>query len=399
MDRTEKSLPFTVKEFLEYFNSLNKDNFDPSDFRKYWPAIRQFNLTAIDLAKILNKTASQFCDYRFPPSHRVSDILADRGMIYTWLAKMAPKITELDARGLSDTLTSFAKLKIIPPRNFLESLQKEIITKIDTFNSRDVTNTLWSFATLGLQPGNSFIDLCYSQLLTCRNVSARDISDFIWSVSVLSSFENDHDTYRDKIEGLLYYVEKQNPNLKDRREIDAAALWFNLPRHRQFYSPETYLHEIQKAYKTQSIWAETVEAKFSDPDFIHDIAADKHLPELQRDPDIRLTYKNRDIIMDVDGRSHFVYDAEDNNIYFNGATRFQNALLEWIYSDSIAIRIRSTDDRELGPSKIVSFLKSQFNTIAPGVYVTGVEKNEPVLTRASEQVPVNKIIDFHSPNP
>eukprot|EP00959_Pyramimonas_sp_CCMP1952_P291966 6106369-Pyramimonas_sp.AAC.1 len=68
------------------------------------------------------------------------------------LTKLQGSSASMDARGISVSLWSVAKLQLEPGAEFLADFEAKVLAGLDTFTHHDLSQTAWAFATLGHFP-------------------------------------------------------------------------------------------------------------------------------------------------------------------------------------------------------------------------------------------------------
>lgn len=367
------------EQITNYFQNLSHNLFDLNQFQIYWSTISRYNFEEDALILFLRNSAGTLASQKSDAKKDAIDFLANRNNISAVLQNTTIRNLHVTPSSLAEIIWSFAKLGIRPDEVFLEKFYTRCQKKMRYNSPWEIANIGWGLAKLGLNPPDDFItEWTYQTERKFKYFSRKLKPILLWSMAALSSITG-HDILTEK--ALEFLSDKRIPttDLSENMisQFKLAALWFGNSSFSQY-----------KCHSTEGIsnFERNLRKAFISSGAIVLSTEDSYLAELDRNPDIYIFDRKKDIMIEYDGPYHFVQDL-DGNLYYDGGTKLQNALMGKLYPEHLVIRLNYLDGEHIrfnsNMDVLVEKLTAHFSATQPGVYETCIEEEQlsliPVL--------------------
>ncbi len=368
----EKSAFFSPSEMADCVIALKDLRIKPSfKFKEEWVRQAEAKLPFLTASEL----AESFRSFSMNKSH-----VRGNNFLRCWQDSARAKINDFNARELASSLLCFAARNVRPDQDFLDMWTARAETITRSFRLTDLANSMSAFAMLGLTPDPEFAKQWFIQLkkkLRGFEFDIQDLNRGVKAMGILSCCTGD-DLYEMAYDLLEQKIEECGQVNHAHRAQIFPALWFDRPTHHNFQQNEKEVASPDELNLKQAFEKAGVA-----------ISQDVLLPKLGRNADIRLTVNDRDIMVEYDGLNHFVEDM-DGNLFYDGESRMQNALIAKLYPDTVMVRISSIDAmvirNQAGDDEIARQLTEAFTDVAPGVYETTIENDRLALIPVLRQL-------------
>lgn len=254
---------------------------------------------------------------------------AARAYLVDKITEWVPKFLETaeDQQGGESAalfLGAYSLLQTLPPHHILPQLIQRIDTCMENLETPSFTRVPAYLATLGVYPGHEFIDH-WGQVAGPVSMSWDTVEAYraVYQLAILDFLGQQQGNGQTPCRGIVAPIMAEIVRQADvlfPDEVDSrvyyAALWFGddfiQTRHIQSRDETISGHEITLA--------EGLKAKGFQVD------EDYVLPQTERRLDLVVRFNRHSVGIEIDGPSHFIYDADNHRMQYDGSTRFHTAL-------------------------------------------------------------------------
>ena len=359
------------KKILQYFANERADLRQLPD---HWNAIGSYYFDHEQLTRILeglsdkilikNRNSKNNTQIYYP--FRTGEAL------HLWLDKFHALETK-DTECLTRNLTSFSKLGLRPPSEFLSTCWA--VPDLDRLHPYRLSKLIYACARTAIVPPKDFMRSWighYGAKINQMGIST--LSHSLWSLSVFSAITQDPD-FKQVIGTLLPYTKGFSLHKAAKYQINMAALQVDAREYLRPIHPDTI-----DDYRSR--WEQELEKHFAEAGNIIASPKDHYSCELSRFLDIRLrTERGQEVIVEADGHFHKVYDMDLHKAVDDGSTILQTDLMSRIYPEAIILRLdinhtanylrqRAGQTPYFAHEHLARSLTDQFPALIPGAYAS-----------------------------
>jgi hypothetical protein len=364
---------------VEFFESLvlPETSFDFVKFQSNWHRLDQYDFSGHDLTIIFSSTAAALAEMK--NTQLKKDCLSEVMFRFSiWEKQAVEKIYDFGQQDLAQCMWSYRMLglnpsdeflnqwyqyadytKVLldeqqdhkfvrsivsiavanmkPTKSFMDAWLPRAIKALPEFTPAQLTFSLWAYARLAIEPETEFMMpwlARYDELLAQKPLpfKQRDLANILGSCDALHAITGKEQfrSIASRANNLINLSECTKPEL---RQIGYARLWFDWP-----HDEEIPFGDDNPSFEEKKLLRAFNDAGFSP-------ATKKvRIEDLNTSPDMVFEHKDRTILLEVDGKPHFLFEINEFNgrkqpAGFTGRTLFMSALLHKFVANATILRM------------------------------------------------------------
>lgn len=284
------------------------------------------------------------------------------------------------------SIVSSAVAGLKPSASFMAAWQPKAIKHMPGFTPTQLAFSLWAYARLNIKPEPEFMEAWKNRFNTLidQQPSAfrqREIANIMGACGTLNVTKGDDQfkTIAAKASTFVDYKKCTNPEI---RQILLARLWFDWPNDRPLIPTterSSFLErDIQNAFNRAGLQSHK-----------------SYIEELRHKPDIAFNIDGQEILVEVDGDHHFLYEINEitgtkQAAGFTGRTLFMSSLIKKYAENAVLLRLPHPLIRQiLGQNRenektILTDLLNTASKTDPGAYHTRMRRSTGDAGKLSE---------------
>lgn len=328
-----------------------------SSCERAWRDLSLLDSNRFKCATLLISTADELRKdkkIRDPAIDPLPDYLKDN--IAAWEEKLAAILDQCSLTELSKIIDGYAELALEPPAGFLDqwlARTRDAVKHAETQGKEalflnNMTRIIRGIATLRIDPGSDFLNTCTEKLSDIAENATRpslsrkfalsnmrSLTNIFWAMAVIDSRYQDN-PLKEPARALAEMLQPVHleMTLSRYQQFANACQWFDLP-------VPVALSELNQA-ETGSLLEKNVAKALqkAGADMLDEQKC--RVNDLDHKVDIGVRWKGRNILVEVDGISHFLRSFS-GRVRYNGDTQFQSALITKLNPDKPLLRMRHMD--------------------------------------------------------
>lgn len=236
---------------------------------------------------------------------------------------------DFNSTQLSQIISAYYMLRMFPQGRFKYKLIQGTQSVLPNVDAQSCYNFINNFARLAVYPGDDWIEAWWQRTIECLDkMRGNWIDDIVYRLAILDYLRSQDKRYRniespcrEVANGLLeIYRDKKDEFYPDKRmpkQITDAAIWFDFDLQMQKFTSE---HESSSSSHDEKRFRQAFQAAGANLSVFYETSLDHQF-------DISLQFNCKSFAIEIDGSPHMLTGHADGKLYYDGATRFQTALI------------------------------------------------------------------------